>query len=235
MLVLLAALLGSLLCARLGLWQLDRAAQKTALFESRQQAVALPSLAPSQLPRTPAEIEPLLHRRVLVEGRWLTDKTVYLENRQMNGAPGFYVVTPLLLPDGDVLLVQRGWLPRNVRERSRLAPFDTAEGTVRIEGRIASGFARLYEFDAAASGAIRQNLNVESYARQTGLPLLPVVLVQIEDATASPDGLLRQWSPATLDVSRHHGYAFQWFALSALIAGLYVWFQLIRPRSADAS
>jgi surfeit locus 1 family protein len=42
--------------------------------------------------------------------------------------------------------------------------------------------------------------------------------------------LQRQWTPAVLDVSKHHGYALQWFALSALITGLYVWFQLIRPR-----
>ena len=32
------------------------------------------------------------------------------------------------------------------------------------------------------------------------------------------------------DVHKHYGYAFQWFALCALIVGLYVWFQLIRPR-----
>jgi surfeit locus 1 family protein len=36
-------------------------------------------------------------------------------------------------------------------------------------------------------------------------------------------------------VGKHHGYAFQWFALSALIAGLYVWFQLLRPRLARRS
>jgi surfeit locus 1 family protein len=32
-----------------------------------------------------------------------------------------------------------------------------------------------------------------------------------------------------LDVAKHHGYAFQWFALCALIGLLYVWFQLIAP------
>ena len=31
-------------------------------------------------------------------------------------------------------------------------------------------------------------------------------------------------------VDKHHGYAFQWFALCALTAGLYVWFQIIQPR-----
>ena len=32
-----------------------------------------------------------------------------------------------------------------------------------------------------------------------------------------------------MDVGKHHGYAFQWFALSALVIVLYVWFQHIRP------
>ncbi len=232
---LVLAMLAALGCARLGFWQLDRAAQKTALYTAQQQRAAMPALAQSQLPRTASEIEPVLHRRVQVEGRWLAAHTVYLENRQMNGVPGFYVLTPLLLDDGDVLLVQRGWLPRAAAERSRIAPYETPAGKVRLDGRIAAGVARLYEFDGAASGPIRQNLDVQARARETGLPLLPAVVVQLDDSRGvGADGLRRQWSAATLDVSKHHGYAFQWFAFSMLIAGLYVWFQFIRPPQADA-
>jgi surfeit locus 1 family protein len=111
-----------------------------------------------------------------------------------------------------------------------LAAVDTPAGLVRIEGRIAPGPPRLYEFDSAASGVIRQNVDVADFARETGLALRPLVVMQIGGAAAPADGLLRQWAPAALDVSKHHGYALQWFALSALITGLYVWFQLIRPR-----
>jgi len=104
------------------------------------------------------------------------------------------------------------------------------ERVVRIEGRIAPGLARLYEFDSAASGVIRQNLDVVAFARETGLALRPLAVVQLDGAAAPADGLQRQWTPAVLDVSKHHGYALQWFALSTLITGLYVWFQLLRPR-----
>jgi len=41
---------------------------------------------------------------------------------------------------------------------------------------------------------------------------------------------LREWPRPAVDVQKHYGYAFQWFALCALMAGLYVWFQLVRPR-----
>jgi surfeit locus 1 family protein len=225
--VLLAAVAGALATARLGVWQLDRAAQKSALHETLFARAALPALDAAQLARSAQGAADQLHRRVVVEGRWLPTHSVYLDNRQMNGRPGFFVVTPLQLAPDDVVLVQRGWVPRDPRDRERLAAVDTPGGVVRIEGRIAPGLARLYEFDSAASGAIRQNLEIESFARETGLALRPLAIVQLDAAT---DSLQRQWTPATLDVSKHHGYALQWFALSTLITGLYVWFQLILPR-----
>ncbi|MES1163417.1 MAG: SURF1 family protein, partial [Rhizobacter sp.] len=55
--------------------------------------------------------------------------------------------------------------------------------------------------------------------------------VQASDSPATAgDGLLREWPRPAVDVQKHYGYAFQWFALCALMAGLYVWFQLVRPR-----
>ena len=230
LIVLLAALAGALGTARLGLWQLDRAAQKTALFQAQQRQLKLPVLMQAQLARLPAELDAQLYRRVRIDGRWLDSFTVFLENRQMNGVPGFYVVTPLLLDDGDAVLVQRGWLPRDPQDRTRLPPFTTSADRVRVEGHIAPGITRLYEFEADALGPIRQNLDLPSYASQVGRHLRPLAVVQTQGGLAASDGLRRQWSPAVLDVSKHNGYAFQWFALSALITGLYVWFQLLRPR-----
>jgi len=228
--VLLAAVVGALGTARLGLWQLDRAAQKTALHEALLARGALPTLDAAQLARSPERVAEQQHRRVVLEGRWLASHSVYLDNRQMNGRPGFFVVTPLQIAPDDAVLVQRGWVPRDSRERERLMAVDTPAGLVRVEGRIAPGLARLYEFEGAAVGAIRQNLDVTGYARETGLALRPLAVVQLKDSAALADGLQRQWTPAVLDVSKHHGYAAQWFALSALITGLYVWFQLIRRR-----
>ena len=49
------------------------------------------------------------------------------------------------------------------------------------------------------------------------------------------DGLRRDWPAPAADLGKHHGYAFQWFALSTLIMGLYVWFQLIQPRRRAAT
>ena len=228
--VLVAALLTIALTARLGVWQLSRADEKEArqaLLDARGQ---LPAVGAAHLARDAAAAAEQFYRPVVLRGTWLDAHTVFLDNRQMNARPGFFVVTPLRLSgSGESVLVQRGWLPRHSTDRTRIAPFDTTAGEVEVRGRIAPPPARLYEFDAAASGAIRQNLDLAAYAGETGLRLLPLSVMQERAPQDADDGLLREWPRPTLDVHKHYGYAFQWFALCALTAGLYVWFQLIRP------
>lgn len=231
-LITLAALIGIAVTASLGRWQLSRAAQKEALQTALVERQALPAIDGNRLTWSDAASDDwaaLQHRRVVLEGQWLADQTVYLENRQMGGRPGFFVVTPLQLPGQDtVVLVQRGWAPRHFQDRTRLPEVDTPAGSVRLEGRLAPWPAKLYEFDApAASGAvrIRQNLDPQAYATEVGRSLAPVSLLQTD---ALADGLQRDWPQATLSADKNYGYAFQWFGLCGLIALLYVWFQIVR-------
>ncbi len=98
-----------------------------------------------------------------------------------------------------------------------------------VKGHIAPPPLRLYDFGGAASGAIRQNLDTVAYANEFNLRLKPLSVVQ--DAQGAPnDGLLRQWTRPDAGIQKHYGYAFQWFALCALMSGLYVWFQIVSPR-----
>lgn len=229
-LVLVAALALCLLTGRLGWWQLDRAAQKTAQQAALDQRGALPPLPMADWPANAAQVAAYEHRRTQAQGVWLNEFSVYLDNRPLNGRSGFYLVTPLRLDDGTAVLVQRGWLARDAADRTRLPALPPASGPVQVAGRIAPALSRVYEFDSAASGAIRQNLDPSVYASESRLKLKPWVLLQDDSPGAAPDGLLRQWPAPNLGVQKHHGYAFQWFSLSALTAGLYVWFQLLRPR-----
>lgn len=242
-LVLLASLIGCLLTARLGLWQLDRAAQKEAAQALIVARSHLPVLAQAELARTPAAADAQLQRRIALRGRWLGRATVYLDNRTMDGRTGFLVVTPLLLGPGDAVLVQRGWVPRHREERTRLPPVPTPDGEVLVQGQLAAAPSHLLELGGAGTaatppdGPIRQNIDIDALARELNLPLRPLTLLQLGDDTtadttnpATDAALTRHWPVPTANVQMHHGYAAQWFALSALIAGLHVWFQIIRPR-----
>jgi surfeit locus 1 family protein len=235
--VLLAAVVTASITARLGFWQLDRSAQKSALQAAVDSRRHMPPLRPEELPTDERALQERLHRQITLQGEWASQHTVYLENRQMQGRPGFFVVTPLLLPDGSAVLVQRGWLPRDLRDRTRVQAPATEPGLARITARIALPPARLYDFDGAATGLIRQNLDVEAFAMDTGLKLRPMSVLQLEEGpppssgqAPRPDQLLRDWPLPAADVHKHHGYDFQWFALSILTIALYVWFQIFRPR-----
>ena len=259
-LITLAALLCAAITASLGFWQLGRAAQKQQIFDAiaRQQALAPwhnAELA-GQVPLvtqsiSAAQQQELLHRPAQLQGQWLPEQTIYLDNRQMQGKVGFYVLTPLRLiapNEGKVIIVQRGWVPRNFSDRTALAPVQTPSGVVSIEGRLEAPPSKLMELESGSNGGadpdgqksrIRQNADIAQWAQQSGLPLLGLSLVQTRPDTAS-EGLLRDWPQINAGVQKHYGYAFQWFGLSVLVVLLYVWFQLVRRfylprRAADAA
>lgn len=230
-LVLCMTLLGVAVTFSLGLWQLGRAAEKTALQDARTQQSAMAALDGRSLGSAPGDAASraaLIHRRMVLTGRWLPQHTVYLENRQMNGKPGFFVLTPLQIEGtGAVMLVQRGWAQRAFTDRTALPPIETPAGQVEVPGHLAPWPSRLYDFGGAEQGPIRQNLDLQAFRRETALPLLEVTLLQ---SGAASEGLLREWPVVASGVEKHHGYAFQWFGLSGLIALLYVWFQIVQPR-----
>ena len=228
-LITVAAVLGVGLTASLGQWQLSRAAQKQALQVAVDSNANLPGLNGSALVALSDPLR-MLHRAVSLRGRWVADRTIFLDNRQMNARPGFYVVTPMQLEGSAVVvLVQRGWVPRNFVDRSAIPAVPTTSGWVELQGRIAPPPAKLYELGIPAKGVIRQNLDIGEFGVESGLPLMPVSIRQTgTSGDVSGDGLLRDWPEASAGVDKHHGYAFQWFGLSALIAVLYVWFQIVR-------
>lgn len=220
-----AALLALWATLSLGRWQLSRAAEKEAFQATLQARAALPVLEGAALLAHP-DLRTALYRRVQLRGQWVGERTVFLDNRQMNAKVGLYVLTPFQIEGSRaVVMVQRGWVPRHFLDRTQVPEVSTPSGVVTLVGRIAPPAAQLYALGEAGTGLIRQNLDLPGFALETGLPLLPVSVQQLG---AASDGVLREWPQVSSGVEKHHGYAFQWFALSGLIALLYVWFQIVR-------
>ena len=231
-----AAIMGVALTLRLGFWQLSRANEKLAFQDTVQQQAAMPSLDANALTSS-KDLTTSLHRTVKLTGHWLAQHTLFLDNRQMDNKPGLFVVTPFEFEDKataikKTILVQRGWIARNFIDRQQLPQIVTSAAQETIFGRIAPSPSKLYEFRGADLGRIRQNIVLSELAQEFQIELLNVSLLQL-DETQTPvmnDGLLRHWSLPSLGVEKNYGYMFQWWALSTLIALLYIWFQLIRPR-----
>jgi surfeit locus 1 family protein len=233
-----AAIAAATVTMKLGFWQLGRANEKLALQASIHQQTALPALNASAL--MPSIRANVLHRTTTLTGHWLPQHTLFLDNRQMDAKPGLFVLTPFEFVDGSksakkVILVQRGWLPRNFLDRNKLPQVATDAAEVTITGRIAPSPSKLFEFKGADIGALRQNVAIDELAKEFKIELLPYTLLQLDgdDVLAGKDKrgdqLLRHWSQPDFGSEKNYGYMVQWWALSALITLLYLWFQFIRP------
>lgn len=228
----------------LGRWQLRRADEKLALVALTQQraherawtAADWPCASQADLPD---------QRPARLQGRWLADFTIFLDNRPMDGAPGFEVVTPLRLDTGPcagrVVLVQRGWVPRDARDRQRVPQWQDGVTEVQVPGRVVMQLSRTYALGqepVPAEGQrrlIRQNADAAFWQAWLGQAPLPGALLQTDGEVPAGPPLRRHWAAPDVGVGKHQAYAAQWFAMSAVAAGLTLWFQFIRPRRRMAS
>jgi surfeit locus 1 family protein len=167
----------------------------------------------------------LEYRRVRVTGEWVAGWPLFLDNRPQGGQAGFYLAMPFKIAGSDAhVLVLRGWLPRDPREYTRLPGFPTPAGTVTIEGMATAGAGNVMQLGtpgALKPGAIVQNLTTEEVARASGLRLQPF-FVQQAGASQPGDPLVRDWPAPASGVDKHHGYAFQWYALAAMAVLFFV-------------
>ncbi len=210
----------------LGYWQLQRAQEKLALQSAWDLALKQAPLAATGADL--AHIGASLPRRVRIVGRFVHEHEVWLDNRQMDAQAGFFLVTPLRLADGAVVPVIRGFATRDPRERARLPPVRRSESEVTVEGLAVVQPPRVLQLgeNAPLGGrrpAIWQNFDFDAFERGSGLRVARWV---VQQTGSGDDGLLRNWPRLDAGVDKHRGYAFQWFALAALIMVLTLFFGL---------
>jgi surfeit locus 1 family protein len=232
----LLALVVAAVCIRLGFWQLDRLADRQAL-----NAELAASLAeePVRLPGAAGSVrgapQDFLYRRATVRGRFLPERTVLLRGRFHAGQPGVHVVTPMELAGGEILLVNRGWVPApdGATVDSVPAPTPgetTVSGTLEAVPHTGDGGRPSPPEAGPGTGGTFQRLDLETLAAH--LPrLLPLYLQQA--AVGEADGLPRPVPPPELSDGPHLGYAIQWFSFAAIaLIGLAV--VLLRRRRPTA-
>ncbi|HZR02695.1 MAG TPA: SURF1 family protein [Burkholderiales bacterium] len=223
----LAAVLGVVITAYLGSWQLERAGYKRSLQDRIEEAARQPAV---RIPRNAIAAGELAYRRVEAEGQFRPDLTILLDNRVYQGRVGYEVLTPLRLAASDIhVLVNRGWV-QALPERNRLPEVRTPESVVKVEGIVVPPSVRFVELSSrTVSGRVWQNLKLDEYAAAYGIKLDPFVLQQQNDLG---DGLIRDWQLPAMGIDRHQAYALQWFVMSAGIAILYVVLHARKKKSA---
>ncbi|RXZ33933.1 SURF1 family protein [Oxalobacteraceae bacterium CAVE-383] len=221
-----AALIATVLVVALGIalgqWQTRRGDQKQAIANELAQREAEAPVALGAALQPAAALE---YRRVRINGAFAQGWTVYLDNRPYNGVAGFYVLTPMRIDNSDVyVLVARGWTPRDSVDRSKLPALKTPSGSIALEGVVRLGPGHLMQLGQQAPlqpDAILQNLEVADLAAASKLRLQPFIVEQSRSSDTG-DGLVRDWPQPSLGIEMHRGYAFQWYALSAMAVLFFV-------------
>jgi surfeit locus 1 family protein len=216
----------------LGRWQLQRAGEKRALFDSF--AAASTAALPIDL-RSP-KVE--RYSRVEADGHFDETRQILIDNMVESGQAGYFVITPFALKDGGWVLVNRGWVPLGQTRAAR--PALPVAGNLRtIRGRadnlpspgirmgVPAPLAPPYPVVAAypTRAEVAQLLKESNWTSATDLILL--------DA-GEPNGYVRNWAPPGFPPIRHIGYAVQWFALALALAVIYVVTNFRRTKDVQA-
>ncbi|MCL6268486.1 SURF1 family protein [Sansalvadorimonas sp. 2012CJ34-2] len=214
----------------LGLWQYGRYQEKLELEEQyklrRQKTFSISDLQAVDDPR---------YYKVSTSGSFDNSRTFLLDNRVLAGRVGFHVITLFESFNGELLLVDRGWVP-GLPDRSRLPDIPDIEGSVIITGEswLPAGKAFLLAEDLWSSEwpKLIQSIDFERMQSSLNQPLQPWFLVLDEQ---QPGSFQRNFHVVNMPPSRHLGYAVQWFsmALALVLLGGYALFGTNKNKRAE--
>lgn len=221
------------LTVSLGNWQTRRAEEKASIQATID---AAGRDTPLSVTAESTDLSALDGRRVRVRGSFVAERTVFIDNRTRKGVAGFHVVTPVRIEGSQRhVLVLRGWVARDPRERTRLPQVPTPEGAVEVDGLGQASIAQVLELrEAPVPGPgdrLWQNVDFDRFRTWSGLELLPLM---IRETGLRDDGLVREMPPAGDDVAKHRGYAFQWYAMAVATIGLWIFLSFFRRRERSA-
>jgi len=214
----LVALVFTGLFTALGVWQVQRAAEKEGLaqaFEAQRQLPALDFAA------GPVDVDASRYRAATATGELVANHMIYVDNVVLDGRPGYQVFTPLRLNnDRGQILVDRGWIAQGP-SRATLPDVPVPTGTLTISGWIDHPRSHPVivagEIDPAQT--LWPYLDMAVLAQRSGDRLPPLVLHAASDPVAELRQKPPEFAPKT---GMHIGYAIQWFAFAAAAVGTYI-------------
>ena len=214
---------GAALCARLGIWQLDRLKQRRA-FNAHVYAVrAMPVLG---LPAN-ADAEDLVdmeYRNAQATGKYDFAHQIAIRNQSYNDQYGYHLVTPLLMTNGQAVLVDRGWIPA----LGNANPTDWRKYDASEQATV-HGIIRLSQSTPGFGGVPDPTLtpgqrsldqwiyvNIGRISLQMPYPILPIY-IQLDPDPSRTNPPIPYQEELDLSEGPHQGYAIQWFSFATIL------------------
>lgn len=207
----------SVISVMFGNWQFDRRAEARAAIELVEANYDREPLPVSSVLSSLNAYEPSQQwTPVVLTGRYLSDEEMLARNRPYSGHPGFEVLTPLLLDDGTIFIVNRGWVPIGERQDAPDVVPQAPEGPVTVIARLTAGEPVLAgrtspkgtnQVATIHLPEIAERLDRETYSGAYGLVAEQMPEPETQPVTTpKPDP----------DEGPHLSYALQWYVFALL-------------------
>lgn len=217
----LLVLIGLYILTSLGRWQLSRADQKEAILAQIDSRQTMQAISLSRLDQESDKA----YFHLAVNGNFDNDHYLLLDNRILNGRPGFEVIQPLIAGHR-VILVNRGWIPLPA-DRNNLPSIPSENASRTISGIVhePADAIVLKEDQLIADKSWPKLIQALDLQKLTALyddlnySIEPWVLRQDPEES---DFYRRQWQFTNMPPERHVSYAVTWFGLAIALVIIYI-------------
>jgi len=211
----------------LSVWQVNRYVWKVNLVEQINAQLAT---APVSLPAGDIVPEDWQYRRVSVTGVFDHENELHLFSHADKGRKGFQVITPLRRSaEGDVVLVNRGWVPEARKEASARAE-GLLDGEITLSGIARKPWAKGWSFMPQSNPETNVWLygELQAMGEHIGASVAPV-FVEV-DASEVPGGFPIGGQTRVTLPNNHFQYAFTWIGLAIAMIVIFVLYGVKRGR-----
>ena len=212
------------LLLKLGFWQLDRANEKIELFESFQERQSQAVKVFSAATEFDTPKEEMYWRSYLLRGSFVSEPQFLLDNQVENTVAGYFIFS-LFKPLGSekLLLVNRGWLPVGTSRTVLPDVIVSEEETDLLVEAKPLPFSGVSFIDVVPEKLEEhyrlQRVEIEQLEEIVNNQIKPLSFRLKPEST---NGYIRNWKVPGSTHAKHHGYAFQWFAMAFVLSLIYL-------------
>ncbi len=217
--------LASFLClVALGVWQLERLKWKKSRIEYINLQLSLPAIS---FPISSDDINDVdnEYRLIHLYGTLMNTQDMYVGPKYFDSVPGFHLITPMMMFDGTIVLVNRGWVP-TLKKYEDIGSVYRPSEIVSLIGMMRKGDKSgaftpdndptqglWYWTDLKSMVESVRQLNQENITR----PVL-VEVIEEEKTEKYPAPFSKQITIR----NDHLGYAITWFSLAFVVLVMYM-------------
>ena len=205
-------------CVSLGNWQANRREQVlTGIERVNRNYFADPVSGAQALDKFKVLPEEKTWMTVKLTGTYLSDDTRIARNRIKAGRPGYEVLVPFRTMHGEVVIIDRGYLPIGDEENGHPDTVPAPpSGNVTVLARLKPGEVRL---DRGAPEGQIASIQLEDYAQQVDYDIAQGAYGIMYQESPAPASAPQPLDAPDMDEGPHLSYEFQWYAFGVLGTG----------------